>query len=237
MAQGAPREARPPQGRIYDLTPPIRAGMAVWPGDPSVSVEALPAPEGPEVGAVHVSRLTLGSHTGAHVDAPAHLLPGGGGVDALPIGILLGPARVLHLGGREPISAQALRQALGDAPPERLLLRTANSDEDLVVCDEGLAWAQAFTPDYVALEAEAARWLAAQGARLVGLDALSVDPYDAEDLPAHRALLEAGVVIVEGLDLRGVPAGDYWLCCLPLNLAGGDGAPARVVLVEGLAAT
>lgn len=201
-------------GMIYDVTLPITPGMAVWPGDPLVSCESL----GEQV---RVSRWTLGSHSGTHVDAPRHFSLGAS-VDQLNPATLLGACRVLHLPGVPLVTAEVLKpHAL--AGIERLLLRTDNSRR----------WAQAtstFFPDFVGLDAGAAQLLRAQGVKLVGCDGFSIEPYDSTG-DVHQILLGAGVVVVEMLNLAAVPPGDYQLICAPLLLAGADGAPARVLLI------
>jgi arylformamidase len=203
-----------------DVSLPLDALTPAWPGDPAFALDALytVAQDG-----VAVSRLTLGSHTGTHVDAPAHLQPGGATVDALSLERLCGPAWVAHLPTTTHITADDLVRAAIPDDCRRLLLRTGNSDR-------GLLRAAAFDPNYTALTADAAAYLASRGLWLVGIDALSVDAFYAEDLPAHRALLGSGIIVVEGLDLDAAAPGSYWLACLPLRLVGADGAPARAVL-------
>ena len=207
--------------RIHDLTLPLRPGMPVWPGDPCVGLVPVLSIE---AHGVSVSRLSLGTHSGTHVDAPAHLLADGATVERLALSVLLGPATVVHLPSRRHVSAADLADL--DLPPgcQRLLLKTSNSDR-------GLLQGQRFASDYVALQPDAAEWLVRRGLLLVGIDALSVDPHAAEAGPAHWTLLSADIVIVEGLNLSGVPVGDYEFVCLPLPIAGGDGAPARAVLI------
>ncbi len=202
-------------GPWIDVSVPIEAGMVVYEGDPPVEVTAaLAIARGDPA---NVSRLVLGSHTGTHVDAPAHFLPGGAGVDELPPEWLVGPARVVEC-PPGPVGAETVADARAG---ERLLLKTRNSAR----------WALGrFARDYQALTPEAARALVAAGVRLVGIDYLSVEAFGAPGHPVHRCLLAAGVVIVEGLDLSAVRAGAYELCCLPLRLRAGDGAPARVLL-------
>ncbi len=208
---------------IYDLSIAIRDGMPGWPGDPSVSISAI---QSIEAGATFaVSRLGLNSHTGTHVDAPAHIVPGGKTVDQLPLEALTGPARVVYVPGDGPIGVEALRQATPEPRGHRLLLKTANSDR-------GVLRAPVFRQDYVALDLAAARWLAANPPLLLGIDALSIEPFGETMGPVHRALLEKSIVVVEGLDLANVPPGSYTLTCLPLRLAGIDGAPARVILTK-----
>ncbi len=195
-------------------------GMPVYPGDPAVSVMPSSPPGAPAVSALH-----LGTHTGTHVDPPAHLWPERAAVDALPLDVLCGAALVVAVDGVSVVTAKRL-VALVPPGTERLLLRTHN----------GALWAGGgLRTDYAALDAGAARWLVAAGVRLLGIDYVSVDAADAVDLPVHHVLLGAGVIIVEGLDLQAVRPGGYELACLPLRLAGGDGAPARAVLRSAVA--
>ena len=210
--------------RVIDVTVGIEHGGLVWPGDPPVEIEPWTlVSRGDEA---NVSALRLGSHTGTHVDPPAHLLDGAPAVDRLPLDVLVGPASVLDLRGLAgPVEARHLEAEFPDGPVARVLLRTDNSER----------WRgrPAAVPEtFVTLGDGAARWLVGRGVRLVGFDALSVDAMDAPGLPVHRTLLGAGVVVVEGLDLSEAEPGEYLLACLPLKLVGGDGAPARCVLAE-----
>lgn len=210
--------------KIHDLTVTIRNGMPVWPGHPAVELERI---NDMAAGAhSNVSRLSLAVHTGTHVDAPVHFLPGGSGVESLPLDVLVGPAHVVELAdSADVITAALLQEAQIPAGVERVLLKTRNS--------AGWKTATEFNTAYVGLAADGAEYLVARGIRLVGIDYLSVAPYK-QSRPTHEALLNAGVVIVEGLDLTGIAAGMYMLVCLPMKLAGSDGAPARVVLIEDL---
>jgi len=203
---------------MYDVTITLRRGMPTWDGEPGpecrpikqIGVNGEPA---------QVSLLTVGTHTGTHVDAPSHFIPGGATIDALPLDALVGPCRVVDVGAGPRIEPGDLEPAAVGV--RRLLLKTAS----------GTLWDQpTFQREFVALSPEAAAWLVAQGVLLVGIDYLSIDPYDAEPAAAHLTLLGAGVVVLEGLDLRAVPAGDYDLAALPLKIDGADGAPARVFL-------
>lgn len=201
---------------IYDITLPISPELPHWPGDPPVRLERW------QSGAVRLSRWTLGSHTGTHVDAPAHFSRGPGTVDQIDPAVLLGRCRVLHVPDVPMISAEVL-QAYCLAGVERLLLRTRNS----------LRWQQHsanFDEQFVALDAEAARLLVSAGIKLIGVDGLSVEGYQG-NAGVHETLLDARMVILEGVNLAEVPAGDYELICAPLKLLGSDGAPARVFLI------
>lgn len=200
-----------------DVTVPIHAGMVVYAGDPPV--EVAPAADIERGDPANVSRLALGSHTGTHVDAPRHFLPGGRGVDGLALDVLLGPARVVECPAG-PVDARAVASA-GLGAEQRVLFKTANS---------GLWRRDGFVRDYQALTLDAARTLVAAGVLLVGIDYLSVEAFGAPGHPVHRCLLEAEVVVLEGLDLAAIAPGRYELACLPLRIRDGDGAPARVLL-------
>lgn len=207
--------------RIHDLTLIVSERLPAYLGDPRPGLSPwLRRSAGAEF---DVSVLRIGTHTGTHVDAPAHCIDGDTGVDALPLDALCGPAFVLDLALRAtdngPIAADELA-AVPDACT-RLLLRT----------HDGADWRAERAPAPLGLAEEAARVLVERDIALVGIDRLSIAPADAE-LSVHRTLLEAGIVIVEGLDLGGVRQGEYELYCLPLKLAGADGAPARAILVE-----
>ncbi|MHB0857610.1 MAG: cyclase family protein [Anaerolineae bacterium] len=208
---------------VYDISLPIHPHMAVWPGDPEVSVTRVSDPQAG--GGSSVSRLELGTHTGTHVDAPSHILLGSQGVDALPLEALIGQAHVAACDAPQQISAADLAELNLPLTCTRLLLKTRNSAQRLL-------HGAAIPMDYCALTPDAGQWLAERGLVLVGIDAPSVEGYAQGAGPVHETLLHHGVVVVEGLDLHDVPPGIYTLCCLPLRLTGADGAPARVVLLD-----
>lgn len=213
--------------KIHDITAPLREDLPTWPGEEGLRRRVLK--DLARGDSSTVSHLALGAHTGTHIDAPVHFLEGGAGAEALPLDAMIGPAVVA---GLESVDATIGSNDLAAAVPEgaeRLLLKSRNS-----------GWSASdttFREDFVALHASAAEWCIARGVRLVGIDYLSIEPYGSgrKDHPVHRALLRAGVVIVEGLDLAGVEPGSYEVVALPLAVLGGDGAPARVALIEGLA--
>lgn len=207
------------RGEWIDISVPIRDGMVRWPGDPAVRVHRIHAIEhGDEV---NLTQLSMSAHTGTHMDAPLHYLPGADSMDALPFTATIGHARVVAVETPGPIAWHILESADIQAG-ERLLLKTRNSDR---------LWpGREFDPRFTALSLEAARWLATLQIRLLGIDYLSVGPYHGEGAEVHRALLGAGIWILEGLNLMAVEPGQYELICLPLRLAGADGAPARALL-------
>lgn len=209
----------------FDISIPITPTVTVWEGDPPVIVERAVSMD---AGASYnVTRLDMGAHTATHVDAPAHFLPGGRGVDALDLDALVGPARVAEFDQTRGITAADLEAAGIPAGTERLLLKTPNSR----------LWRShpgAFYRDFVGVTAGGARWLVQRGVRLVGIDYLSIEGTDDiySGAPVHHVLLEAGVIILETLNLSAVEPGEYTLLCLPLNIPGADGAPARAVLAK-----
>ena len=199
--------------QLIDISLPLSPETPVYPGDPPVRVERLSEARGGDSFAL--SRLTLGSHAGTHVDPPAHFIPGGATADQLDLSACIGPAIVLDVSETTgPITPAELAALPDDA--ERVLLRTgrpSRQGQDRSLC-----------PD-------AARALVQRRVRLVGIDALSVAPAEAPG-EVHRILLAAGAVILEGLDLTHAPPGPYQLICLPLKVIDGDGAPARAVLIR-----
>jgi arylformamidase len=203
--------------RIHDITVPLAPGLPAFPGDPPLSIEAVQrAGEAP----YGLARLSLTTHCGTHVDAPAHFVAGGTTVDALPLEILMGKTRVVEILGRERVERADL-EALDLRDDLRVLLKTRMSGQLLK---------PGYQDDHVYLTGDAALYLAQAGLKLVGFDYLSIDRFGDGSYPAHHALLGAGVVVVEGLDLSEVEPGEYDMACLPLRVGGGDGAPARVVL-------
>jgi arylformamidase len=205
---------------IYDITVPIRAGMPIYEGDPSVEIQAWSAFAKGD--SANVSFLHLGAHTGTHVDAPAHFIEGANTIDKLPLEVLLGSARVVRVPDDRKEIDQGFLNSCGLDQVERVLFHTRNS----------AFWNEGFRKDFTHLLPEAAEQLVNQGIKLVGTDYLSIEKFHSGHHRTHLTLLSSGVVILEGLNLTGVPDGDYELICLPIKIAGGagDGAPARAVL-------
>jgi arylformamidase len=168
-----------------------------------------------------LEEITAITHTGTHVDAPRHFFDDKPGVDALPLDLLIGRARVLDLPVRGGITEAHLASA-GLREDLRVLFRTPNSA--LWNSDQG------FHQDFTYLSEGGARYLVEQGVKVVGIDYLSVEQFKKPGAPAHHVLLGNNVVIIEGLNLSDAEPGQYEMYCLPLRIEGSDGAPARVVL-------
>lgn len=208
--------------RTYDISLTLKPELPVWPGDPPISLERASKIAAGDV--ANVTHLSMGAHVGTHVDAPYHFLDGHPTVDQIPLNLLTGRAYVLELDDQvDLITAEVLERA--EVPPRtrRLLFKTRNSQ----YWERGL---EEFQTDFVGVSADAAQYLVDRSVKLVGVDYLSVAPYN-DSVPTHQILLKAGVVVVEGLNLSEVSQGRYTLYCLPIKIGGADGAPARAILV------
>lgn len=202
-----------------DISSPVRNGMVHWPSDPSIQIGRTRDMERGD--SSNLSTISMGSHTGTHIDAPVHFIPGGEGIDKMPLDTAMGRARVVEIQDIESVKPEELlkhRLRRG----ERLLLKTRNSQRNRT--------AETFIEDFVFISKEAAHFLGNRRIRLVGVDYLSVGGYKRDGAEIHRILLGAGVWIIEGLDLSGVEPGKYHLVCLPMKLVDADGAPARAAL-------
>lgn len=205
---------------IYDISLTIHPGMVTWPGDEGVKSELITSIKRGDL--YNLSQLQMSAHNGTHVDAPLHFIDGAPGIDSIEPEIMLGKARLFQLPEVEYIDRSIL-ESLDLEGVTRLLLGTANSK--LLKLPE-------FSKNFVYVTEDAARYMVEIGIKLVGIDYLSIGYYRDREQVTHRVLLEAGVVIVEGIDLSGIPANDYELICLPIKLKDTDGAPARVLLRE-----
>lgn len=201
---------------FFDATVPLKANMMSFPGDPAVKIEGLFDRKHGDP--FNLALLSLGTHSGTHIDAPSHYLDGGLTVDEIPPEILIGPGIVLDMRNKSRIDLVSLKD-VDLSSNERVLFKTDNSP-----------WLNesSFRDDFVYLTEDAARHLVSKGIRLVGIDYLSIERYGNVGAPVHRILLEAQVVIVEGIDLSEVPPGPCDIFCLPLRVELGDGAPARL---------
>jgi arylformamidase len=160
-------------------------------------------------------------HAGTHVDAPFHFVPDGVTIEALPLDLFIGPARVCELAPGSHITSADINQ-LGIQGEDRVLFKTRNSQ---------LLHKGKYDASFAAFSVDGAKALVDAGVRLVGLDYLSAAHAD-EQVPVHRAFLDHGVVLLEGVDLSEVPPGRYELICPPVKLAGSDGSPCRAILRE-----
>jgi arylformamidase len=211
--------AIPARRRVIDISVPIRPGMHSYPGDPAPAIESVR--QIPRGDVCNLSLLTMGSHTGTHVDAPYHFLADGPRLGDVGLERMVGEAVVADLRGRAAVDAASLRDVTLGAG-------------DILLCltDNSWRWEKAgFQEDFVYLTEDAAAHLVSVGAYAVGMDYLSIEKFGSSSFPVHHRLLGAGVFVIEGLDLRRVEPGRYTLVCLPLKMPDLDGAPARAVLL------
>jgi arylformamidase len=193
--------------------------MVHWPGDPPVAIERIKDMEHGDT--ANLSVISMGAHSGTHVDAPVHFIRQGIGVDRMPLDTMVGRARVVEIKDTESIKPdELLRHRIRRG--ERILFKTRNSPR-VWQTDE-------FIEDFVFISDDAARFLVERGVRMVGVDYLSVGSFKHGGSYVHKTLLGGGVWVIEGLDLSHVNSGKYDLICLPLRLVQGDGAPARAIV-------
>lgn len=204
--------------KLIDVSVPLDANLPTYPGNTPFSLEPIKRIERGD--SSNVSTLHMSAHAGTHVDAPRHFFDNAPGADRLPLEMLIGRARVIEVTSRKGVGPDDLAGA-DLAEDIRLLIKTHNSR----------LWASpVFHDDYVGLTEAGARHLVEHGIKVVGVDYLSVEEFRKPGAPAHRVLLGAGAIVIEGLNLRDVEPGVYELLCLPLRVVGSDGVPARVVL-------
>lgn len=202
-----------------DISVVLSDAMVHWPDDPPVKIRRV---SDVALGDSYtLSEISMGSHTGTHIDAPLHFIKGASGVDGMPLDTLVGRARVIEIDDPHSVTPQNLsRQRIRRG--ERLLFKTRNSSG---------AWKTGeFVEDFVFMSGEAADMLAGLRVKAVGVDYLSVGSFRHGGSDVHRTLLNAGIWIIEGLDLSAVEAGVYDLVCLPLRIRDGDGSPARAIV-------
>lgn len=205
---------------IHDISVTVRPGIVTYPGEPGPTFKPIHAMDQGDPD--NVNALAMGIHTGTHVDAPYHFIPGGRLAHELDLEVMVGPCRVVEVPGDDPIGASFLESL--DLPPDtrRVLFKTTNhlrTQKDT------------FDPTFVALAADGARWVTSRGIQLVGIDYCSMEPFHQQG-ETHQELLAHGVVIIEGLDLIRIDPGEYELVCLPVKLEA-EGSPARVILRDG----
>jgi arylformamidase len=201
-----------------DVSVTIQDGMVHWPGDDAVSIRrAMEIKKGDDA---NVTAISMSAHTGTHIDAPLHFIDGGKDISQVALSKMVGKATVVEILNSKSITVEKIK-LLNISEGHRILFKTDNSKHDWTM--------QSFNKHYIYLEGDAARYLCDKGVVCVGIDYLSIGG-EQNEKEVHQTLLEAEIVIIEGLNLRHVSAGEYEMVCLPLKLSGADGAPARVIL-------
>ena len=209
--------------KIIDISVPIKNNMLVWPGDPSVNNQKVNSIEAGDD--ANVTSISMSAHTGTHIDAPNHFVQAGQTIENLDLNVLVGEVEVIEISPSiELITTKVLKDLKIEKWSIRVFFRTRNSVRNLLGQDH-------FSKDFVAISKDAANYMVRRGVKLVGIDYLSIAPFE-DSINPHVSFLKNNTVILEGLDLSLVKAGVYHLIALPLKLEGSDGAPARVILIQ-----
>ena len=208
--------------KIIDISVGIDGNLPVWPGDPNPELSWIGSISAGD--SANITGISMGAHTGTHIDAPLHFLQNGASLDEIDFSTLIGDAQVLEVPGDAALITAEVLTALEEIRCERLLLKTRNSQ---FWSGSGLEFRQ----DFTALDVSAAEFLVRRGVRLIGIDYLSIAPFN-DPTPTHTLLLRQNVVILESINLADVPAGFYQLVCLPLKLTAREAAPVRAVLIS-----
>lgn len=203
------------QMKIYDVSLPIFEGMPVYKNKP----EKQPSFDTSQNGHVTETRIAMDVHTGTHVDAPLHMVPGGDTIETLPIEKLVRKAKVIDLTHAE------------DSIKADDLIGKDIQKDDFVLFKTKNSWDTEFNFEFIYVNQEAAKNLAEIGVSGVGIDALGVERAQ-ENHPTHKQLFQNDVIIIEGLQLKDVPEGEYLMVAAPLKIRGLDASPARIVLIE-----
>lgn len=205
--------------KYYDVSVQVSPQLPIWPDTQTIEFQRTFDMDRGDI--ANDTTIQMSVHTGTHIDAPLHFVASGKSIDQLPLDTLLGPVTVVDVGEIDSITSQYLKSLSLPSHVKRLLFKTKNSK----------LWqhSKEFEPNFVALTPDAAEWIVSQNIILVGIDYLSIQRfYDGPE--THIILLQSEVIVIEGLNLIEVPPGNYYLICLPINLQGVEGAPARVIL-------
>jgi arylformamidase len=209
--------------KIYDISVTVTPNIPVWPGDISVWLERVKKLE--DGASDNNSQMKMGVHTGTHVDSPFHFVKGGIKVDELPLETMIGPCQVIQMEDKvDLITAEEIKKSTFRSDVPRVIFKTRNEKYWVNKLKD-------FQEDFVGVSVDGADLLVKAGMKFVGVDYLSVAPYGFGKV-VHDVLLKAGLILLEGVDLTGVPAGVYTLYCLPIKLGATEGAPARVILIS-----
>lgn len=206
--------------KIIDITRNIRSDMVIWPGDVGVRYRAFRSMKGGDF--CNVTDMSIGLHTGTHIDAPLHFIDDGASIDEMPLSHFIGDARVIYVDTKGCITLEHIKDK-GIKRNDIVLFKTCNSE---------IEESEPFFKDYVYLEIKAAKFLVEIGVKTVGIDYLSVDSFYDKDVKVHKLLLSNNIAIIETINLKGVAEGIYFISCLPLKMGGVEASPCRCIIVK-----
>lgn len=205
---------------FYDISIELSNNTAVYNGDPNVEIEdVFNISKGDDF---NLSKLIITTHSGTHIDAPKHFFTDGYGIEEIPIEKLIGKAKVFEILNCSKIEKHHLENLFIE-DGDRVFFKTSNYDK---------VTHKIFYEEFVHLTLEAAEYLVDKNINTVGIDYFSIESFNDDEFRVHKLLLKNSIVIVEGLNLKDVPEGNYELCALPIKIKNSDGAPARVVLYK-----
>lgn len=206
--------------RIIDVSRRIYPGMTIWPGDPSVNLKReYSISKGDKC---NFSAVSMGVHTGTHLDAPLHFIDNGIDIASLDLSGFIGYVKVFSVASKKCISSKDIEE-MDINEGDIVFFKTLNST---------FPENSGFNKDFVYLDTSAAELLVEKKIKTVGVDYLSVDSYHSQTAAAHKILLSNHIGIIESLILKDINEGTYFFSCLPLKFEGADGSPARAVLIE-----
>ncbi len=209
-------------GKLYDISVSLGDESIDFPGDTPYQRKMVQTLE--DGGECNLSEITMSAHAGTHMDAPYHFCSDGKTIDQFPVEKFVLSALVVHIQNRVSIGPEELDRvnvSAGDA----ILFKTSNSTKGWVA--NGV-----FEENFVYLSEKGADWCLRKGVGLVGIDYITIEKYGSKGFPVHRKILGRGIPILEGVNLKSVPAGKYTLYCFPMKIGGGEGAPVRAVLMD-----
>jgi len=209
--------------KIYDVSAQFSPQLPFYPGDVVMDTQEFMSMSGGDI--ANISLITFGTHTGTHFDTPKHMIDSGKTLDDFPIERFTGSALVVEARGKPAVTAEDIRQIQSDIFGKTVLFKTDNV---------GAMWDSNFKKDYVYISDDAAQLLAEAEPNCVGIDYLSIEKLNSPSFGAHKALMKKDILILEGLVLDNVPPGEYLMMAFPLKIPGGNGSPARVVLIESI---
>lgn len=212
---------------IIDISPALSEETLIWPGDQKLTMQPTWSHDSGD--AVTVHNLQTTTHLGAHIDAPSHVIHGAQSVEHVNLDACIGPAVLIDVAagnnaGDEITAPASLTDVIRlvaeqtSLPVHRLIIKHYAQPQ--------LTW----NSDSQGVSSEVMEWFIGQGGKLMGIDLASFDKPDSKTLPTHHSAIQAGVVLLEGLDLSMATPGEYELVALPLKLIGADASPVRAIL-------
>jgi arylformamidase len=207
--------------KYYDITTTISEDLVTFPGDPSYQMDSLSSLEKGQQ--FHLCKIHLSNHIGTHIDFPSHVIQEGKTSDDFSIEYFIGSGVIIEIPQAETTIKKNYIIKQNFLLDDFVFFKTSNSN---------ISKYSNFTKNYVYIESEAAEELVKKRVKIVGIDYISVDKYESNDLPVHKILLSNEILIIEGLELRDIPAGRYQFFIMPIKIHKMDGLPVRIIAIS-----